>query len=346
MFGISSFSAVADLHADMCGVFLTSVQLCFVIAACGKSAQIGFTGWLLSAMEGPTPVSALMHAATLVTAGVILLIKINQLLSQTALVIVFVVGACTAVCSGIAALVESDLKQIVALSTSSQMGVAFMFIGICDFGLAFLHITAHAIFKSTLFWCVGAINHRLATQYGSSVRIGAGVFAISAVSISILSLLGTPFMSGFYSKEFLLSGSVHNTGYLLPVVISQILSVLYNCRLFWLSFISTPHSVVDGVDTVWSSVFPVCSGALLSLLAGFVVFSETSFFDDFMTTLGVELRASLLVREPRFLQKFLILPWCILILFFFKSETCCLNSDLGGLSGIWSICVAEIDSAI
>jgi len=159
--GVSDFNALVA-----CGSGTpVPVQLCFVIAACSKSAQFGFTGWLLSAMEGPTPVSALMHAATLVTAGVVLLIKLNGIFSDWVVVLIFIVGSFTAIFSGIGACTERDLKQIVALSTASQMGVAFIFIGLCDAQLAFIHIAAHAVFKSLLFWGVGLLNHAGQHQY-------------------------------------------------------------------------------------------------------------------------------------------------------------------------------------
>lgn len=204
--GVSDFSSMAEVG---CGTWSAGVliQIGFIFAASAKSAQVCFTGWLLSAMEGPTPVSALMHAATLVTAGVILLVRCGPIFSGSALCCIFLLGAVTALLSGISAVVENDLKQTVALSTSSQMGLAFMFVGAGDTKMAFLHIAVHAIFKSLLFWGVGAINHYTGHQYAAVFRLCAGFYVKTTVFVAAAALLGTPFMSGFYSKEFILCGT-------------------------------------------------------------------------------------------------------------------------------------------
>lgn len=123
---------------------------------------------------------------------------------------------------------------MVALSTASQMGLAFMFAGMCDTRLAFLHISAHAIFKSLLFWGVGVLNHVINHQYTVAFKVMLGLYARLVVVVAALALLGTPFLSGFYSKEAILCDTVAVRTCFLFVAACQFISVLYTCRLVWL----------------------------------------------------------------------------------------------------------------
>lgn len=278
--GVSDFSSLAELG---CGAWPVGVliQLGFIFAASAKSAQVCFTGWLLSAMEGPTPVSALMHAATLVTAGVILLVRCGPVFSGWALCGVFVLGAVTALLSGIAATAENDLKQVVALSTSSQMGLAFMFVGAGDTKMAFLHIAVHAVFKSLLFWGVGMINHYSGHQYAATFRFCVGFYIKSVIFVATAALIGTPFMSGFYSKEFILCGTLLSGQVFVLVCLSQILSVFYTCRLVWLCLFSAGRILPVLGGSVLAVGLPTILGSCFAVICGFFVFFEAGFLPDF-----------------------------------------------------------------
>lgn len=187
-------------------------------------------------MEGPTPVSALMHAATLVTAGAVLLVKFGDFIAP-AFFFIFLVGAFTSVVCGAAACAESDIKAVIAYSTAGQIGFVFMLIGAGNSGAAWLHLSNHAIFKALLFFSAGLVIHTYHNQFLSYRNISA-VLPVSflAVTVSSASLLGTPISSGFFTKELIVFISTYAPGLLeLPligvVVLGQLFSVIYNTRL-------------------------------------------------------------------------------------------------------------------
>jgi len=185
------------------------VGICFLIAAIAKSAQIGLHTWLLSAIEGPTPVSALLHAATIVTAGIFLMLRSNPILTYapTTLSIIIIIGAITAFFAATCGLVQHDLKKIIAFSTCSQLGYMFYACGLSNYAASLYHLTNHAFFKALLFICAGAIIHVLHGEQDLR-RIGGLVQSLpityAAILIASLALLGFPFLSGFYSKDILI----------------------------------------------------------------------------------------------------------------------------------------------
>lgn len=229
--------------------YISIICLFLLIGAIGKSAQVGLHLWLPDAMEGPTPVSALIHAATMVTAGVFLVVRCSILFeySVNILYLISVIGAVTSLFAASTGLFQNDLKKVIAYSTCSQLGYMFLACGMSGYEAAMFHLFTHAFFKALLFLGAGGIIHSIGDEQDMRKMGGLVLlmpFTYTAMLIGSLSLMGFPFLSGFYSKEWILELAV-GKGLLFPYslgVLSTFLTAVYSIRLLYLVFLSFPRA--------------------------------------------------------------------------------------------------------
>nr|YP_002317252.1 NADH dehydrogenase subunit 5 [Symphylella sp. YG-2006]ABQ01738.1 NADH dehydrogenase subunit 5 [Symphylella sp. YG-2006] len=208
------------------------------IAGITKSAQMPFSAWLPAAMAAPTPVSALVHSSTLVTAGVYLLIRVSPLMGSEICYLIFLLSVLTMFMAGLGAIFENDVKKMIALSTLSQLGLMMSIIGLGGYILAFIHLVIHAIFKSLMFLCAGFLIHQVSGTQDLRMLGGAGLYCpmvCFCLNVSNFSLCGVPFMSGFYSSDMIIESVVSfggGFGGYLVLMLSCGLTAGYSFKMF------------------------------------------------------------------------------------------------------------------
>jgi NADH-ubiquinone oxidoreductase chain 5 len=256
------------------------------IGVIGKSAQIGLHTWLPDAMEGPTPVSALIHAATMVTAGVFLLTRcspIFEFISFSFLYIVVLIGAITCFFAASIGLVQNDIKKVIAYSTCSQLGYMVFVCGLSQYNIGVFHLINHAFFKALLFLGAGSVIHSILDE--QDLRKMGGLrsilsFSYSIILIGSLALIGFPFLTGFYSKDLILEhafGQYSFYSYFAYMLgtFSAMLTTFYSTRLLFLTFLSNPNGykpvIINAKESGYCIGFVLIFLSYLSIFTGFFV---------------------------------------------------------------------------
>ena len=280
-FNTLEFSSINNL---LINENLNLICLLLLIGAIGKSAQLGLHTWLPDAMEGPTPVSALIHAATMVTAGVFLIIRSAPLFESSPLALTFVtiIGALTAFFAATVGVVQNDLKKVIAYSTCSQLGYMIMACGISNYAISLFHLMNHAFFKALLFLSAGSVIHAVSDE--QDMRKMGGLiktipFTYTMILIGSLSLIGFPYLTGFYSKDLLLE-LIYDKYYIIFAYwlgsISVFLTAFYSIRLIYLTFVTNTNSKkqiwveVSESTQIWGVVLSLFFLSLGSIFIGYL----------------------------------------------------------------------------
>jgi NADH-ubiquinone oxidoreductase chain 5 len=285
LFGSLDFATIFSLAPFMNETAITIIGILILSGAMAKSAQIPLHSWLPGSMEGPTPVSALIHAATLVTAGLYLLLRSSPILefSSTALLVICLIGSTTAFFAATCGLVQNDLKRIIAFSTISQLGYMVMAVGLSQYNVALMHVINHAFFKALLFLGAGAVIHSFADQ--QDIRRMGGLikflpFTFSIMLVGTLSLLATPWLTGFYSKDLIIElafaqYSFSGTYAYILGSITAGLTAFYSFRLINLVFFTKPNGsktiYLNSHEANISVIIPLIILALFSIFFGYIL---------------------------------------------------------------------------
>jgi NADH-quinone oxidoreductase subunit L len=282
-FGTLTFTEIATkLGQDpgWNGGVVTVIALCLLLGAAGKSAQLPLYVWLPDAMEGPTPVSALIHAATMVTAGVYMIARTHVLFDHSpfALGVVAIVGAATALFAATIGLVQNDIKRVLAYSTISQLGYMFLGCGVAAYSAAIFHLVTHAFFKALLFLAAGSVIHAIGGE--QDLRKMGGLWrklpvTFAVTTVGVLAIAGFPPFAGFFSKDAILYAAFlqGGSGRILwfAGLVTALLTSFYMFRLWYLAFLGKPRNPeAHPHESPFSMLGPLVILALLSICGGWI----------------------------------------------------------------------------
>ena len=290
---------LADNTLEIGWSMMTVLTICLFIGAMGKSAQIPLHTWLPESMEGPTPISALIHAATMVTAGIFMVARLHPLFitSETALSMILIVGSTTAFMMGLLGIVQNDIKRVVAYSTLSQLGYMIAALGASAFVGGFFHVFTHAFFKALLFLSAGAVI--VALHHVQDIRQMGGLKKYMPITywcmlLASLSLIGTPGFSGFFSKDVILlsvaDSSVFGSDYAyLLLLLSVFVTAFYSFRLFFIVFHGAPSETVlkyQPKESLHSINIALLALVIPSVFIGWIAVDSWIFGDYFYSVMG------------------------------------------------------------
>nr|ULR86819.1 NADH dehydrogenase subunit 5 [Holothuria leucospilota] len=254
-----------------------------LLAAVGKSAQFGLHPWLPAAMEGPTPVSALLHSSTMVVAGVFLLIRVTSLIEPETsfLTLCLIIGSLTAIFAATSAFFQHDIKKIIAYSTTSQLGLMVVAIGLNQPFIALFHICTHAFFKAMLFLCSGSLIHSYNNEQDlrkMSNTMETAPITSACLFLGSIALMGVPFLSGFYSKDLILETIVLSPSNLISyalAIIATLLTAGYSFRIISFCFLNTPNnSSINPINEEDPNLYnPLIRLSLGAVIVGWVLSS-------------------------------------------------------------------------
>jgi len=284
-FGSLSFFQIGSglaANPTLQGGILTAISLCLLVGACGKSAQIPLYIWLPDAMEGPTPVSALIHAATMVTAGVYMIARTHTIFDRSpfTLAVVAIIGAATAFFAATVALVQTDIKRVLAYSTISQLGYMFLGCGVAAYSAAIFHLMTHAFFKALLFLAAGSVIHGLGGE--QDLRKMGGLrkhlpVTFWTMTAGVVAIAGIWPLAGFFSKDAILyeafqHGALGKSLYFVGLV-TALLTSFYMFRLWYLTFMGESRAADHSHhphESPWSMLTPLVILAALSVCGGWI----------------------------------------------------------------------------
>jgi NADH-ubiquinone oxidoreductase chain 5 len=305
VFGNVDYATVFSVAPFMNETAITIIGLLLLVGAMAKSAQLGLHTWLPDRMEGPTPVSALIHAATLVTAGVYLMLRSSPIIEYgpTVLIIITWVGALTRFVAATTGLLQNDMKRVIAYSTMSQIGYLFMAVGLSQYNVALFHLVNHRFFKRLLFLAAGAVIHGMADQQDLR-RLGGLVnflpFTYTAILIGSLSLIAFPFLTGMYSKDLILelrAGQYEFSGTLVYWLgtLSAMLTAFYSMRLISLAFFTVPNApkgdYLHAHEAPGIIIIPLVVLSIFSIVFGYVM-------KDAFVGIGTDMLSTALFQLP------------------------------------------------
>lgn len=299
------FSAVSSPETSVIqpdAMVITAITLLLFVGATGKSAQIPLYTWLPDAMAGPTPVSALIHAATMVTAGIYMIVRSNALysLSHISMEVIEIIGLATAIFAATIALVQNDIKKVLAYSTVSQLGFMFFALGLGAYSTAMFHLTTHAFFKALLFLGAGSVIHAMSGE--QDIRFMGGLskkLPITFVTflIGTLAIAGIPPFAGFFSKDEIFAHAFEQSPFLWGLaLIAALMTTFYMFRLLFLtfsgSFRGTEHQRSHLHESPLVMTVPLMALALLSAIGGFIgvpeVLGGSNFLKEFLSPVIVQ----------------------------------------------------------